>query len=209
MSSLPSLRNSLIAVGLVLAGFIGGYLYSNHRAAASAAIALADWNARVEIVNKINEKLSAETQEILSANAALEAQNRALEAAREAIASRLTEASADLAYLRAHEPVQPELETQPLVINLRLQIKKGNDLYSLAIADREKADAQIANQKVEIKGLEQAYSNAMKMYYNSSALVDTATVKIARLSRQNRLAKDVAMGEAVVIVVLLVLNAIK
>lgn len=206
---MPNLRNSLIAVGLVIAGFIGGYLYSNHRAAVAASIALADWNARIEVLNNTNAKLAEKNTAILSENAALKAANEAIEIDRKELAKRLAQVSADLAYLQAHEPVQPELETQPLVINLRLQIKKGNELYSLAIADREKADAQIANQKIEINGLEQAYSNAMEMYYNSDAKVGTATVKIARLSKQNRLAKDVAIGEAVVIVVLLVLNMVK
>lgn len=196
-------------ISVFIAGMLVGGLYVNFRARQSAAIALADWTARIESVNKVNAKLVAETQSILSANAALKAQNEALEASRATIAAQLTQTQGDLAYLQAHEPAQPELETQPLVINLRLQIKKGNEMFSLAIADREKADALIANQKVEIKGLEQAFHNAMEMYTNEHELVSGATVKIARLARQNKTVKTVAKAEGIVIVILAVINLVK
>ena len=192
-----------------IAGLLAGGLYVDQRARQSAAIALADWNARLESVNKVNSKLVAETQQILSANAALEAQNRALEADRAAIDARLTQTQGVLADLQAQEPVQPELETQPLVINLRAQIKAGYEAFSLSIEAREKAEAQIANQKVEIKGLEQAYHNALQMYYNDHELLNTATVKIARLAKQNATIKTVAKAEGVVIIILTVINLVK
>jgi chromosome segregation ATPase len=209
MAKMLTLRNSLIALAIAVTSFVGGYLYSNHRAAIAASIALADWNARLDVSNKIISGLEAKIKERQSYEAMIEEQNKAIEEERDVLKKKLSAVSADLAYLQAHEPVQPELETQPLVINLRAQIKKGNEAFSLAVEDREKLDKQVANYKKEINWLQLDYEDAMSMYLNSKGLNDVATTKIAQLSKQNRLAKDVAMGEAVVIVVLLVLNMVK
>lgn len=211
MRKLSQLLKSTTAkfVAVFIAGLLVGGLYVDFRARQSAAIALAEWTTRIEAVHKVNAKLVAETQQILSANDALEAQNGALEAARATISAQLTQTQGVLADLQAQEPVQPELETQPLVINLRAQIKAGTEMFSLSVEAREKAEAQIANQKVEIKGLEQAFHNAMEMYTNEHELISSATVKIARLARQNRTVKTVAKAEGIVIVILAVINLVK
>lgn len=53
--------------------------------------------------------------------------------------------SAELVALQNAEPVQPELETQPLVINLRAQIGNLTNLYSISIDIITTKDAIIAD----------------------------------------------------------------
>jgi len=62
-----------------------------------------------------------------------------------------TALSARLAELISSEPSQPELETQPLVINLRGQIKTLTDMFSLA-------DKEIAVRDGIIRAWESKYN---------------------------------------------------
>ena len=206
---MPKLKTLLQCSLILVAGLAMGYLYSNHRAAESASIALSEWNARMETVTQINAGLEAKIRESLDANKALEAANQQLREDRKAIGQQLAQANSTIEELKAKEPSYPGLESHPLVINLRLQLKEQDRRFSLAMEDVAKANAEIANQGKQIKGLEQAYQNAYQMYLNSSQLNLDAGIKIARLSRQNATVKTMAKGEGVVIFILTVIALVK
>ena len=114
-----------------------------------------------------------------------------------------------MADLQAAEPSYPELETHPLVINLRLQLKAQDTRFSLAMEDIAKANKEIENQKKQLVGLEQAYTNAVQMYVNSDSLLNNAVKVNARLVRQNSTLKTVAKAEGIVIVILTVISLVK
>lgn len=192
-----------------LAGALASGLFMYFQARHSASIALSEWTKRVAEVSLENTKLQEQNQSIMHANDLLKAANTQLEQERVEIGQQLAHANETLADLQANEPVAPELESTPLVINLRLQLKEQDHRYSLAIQDIAKANETIENQKIIIKGLEQSYQNALDMYANSNGLVKEAGTTIARLSRQNATIKTIAKGEAVLIVVLTVIALVK
>lgn len=181
----------------------------NHRAREGASIALAQWQVKYEAVQAQNAELAGKIGKILDANRVLEAANAKLEEERAAIGVQLAATNAELAQLQAQEPSYPELESHPLVINLRLQLAAHDKRFSLAIDDIRKANEEIANYKTEIKGLEQAYQGALQMYANEHRLTTYADIKIAKLAKQNKTLKTVTTVEGVVIVVLGVLNMVK
>jgi len=156
-----------------------------------------------------NNELAEQNSCILENNKALNIENEKLYREREQVGVQLANANAELDVLRNAEPSYPEMESHPLVINLRLQLGAQDTRFSLAMEDIAKANRVIENQMVEIKGLEQAYQNALQMYLNSDKVLNDSLSMNARLNKQNKLYKKVATYEGVALVVVVLFSLVK
>ncbi len=122
-------------------------------------------------------------QDIITANALALADAKAKEAAlykqsaKEKDAT-LVEVQKELQNLKDHEPVAPELETTPLVINLRAQISTLQRALDLSISAGQDKDMTISAQEVEIASWKTACSASDKKFREAEA---------ARLSCENLL----------------------
>jgi hypothetical protein len=79
--------------------------------------------------------------------------------------TRVNELLIELDVIAANEPEQPELESEPLVINLRRQIEK----LSLAVIDQERI---IQNQDEHIFSLTQKYNAQLKISNEYKAMYE-------------------------------------
>jgi hypothetical protein len=194
---------------LLAIGAGGGFIASNVRASRRVAAAQAAFMSQLAAKDAANAQLQAINTQILAQNEALKGENAEIEAERDGVQGLLNAASARIFDLENAEPVQPELEKEPLVINLRFQIAEHKTRYSLAMEDIALANREIANPKIQIAGLEQAYENAMQMYRNSDGLLNDAAKTNARLIRQNQTLKVVSTAGGIVIVVLTIISVVK
>jgi len=179
----------LIGAICLVVGAGAGFLYSNVTASRRAEAAQAAFLSQLAAKDVANAQLQALNAQILAQNEALKGENAVIEAQRADLKRQLDKANADLVALQNAEPSYPELNNHPLVINLRLQLVAQDKRYSLAMEDIALANKEIANQKIQIVGLEQAYSNAMQMYLNSDGLLMDAARANARLVKQNNTLK--------------------
>ena len=107
--------------------------------------------------------------------------------------------------LIANEPVQPELESQPLVISLRKQVKTLTDLYSISTSIVTLQSEEIAVLKGKCNTLEsivtewkQSYDREHALRVNCESLLKLSE---KRVSNPWKTVKAVAIGVAAGIVV--------
>lgn len=194
----------LLALGSFGLGFFHGQILEHKKGLKveeELRIAVADLEIR-------NNELSDKNAIILAKNAELDATNDQLIQERNAIGTQLAKANDDLDALRSAEPVYPELESHPLVVNLRLQLKAQDTRYSLAMEDIKKANEVIGNQRIQIVGLEQAYQNALQMYLNSDKILNDSLRMNAQLKRTNTLYKRVATYEGIALVAVILFSLV-
>jgi len=117
----------------------------------------------------------------------------------------LAQLSNQLDELVANEPVQPELETQPLVISLRKQVKTLTDLYSISTSIVTLQSEEIAVLKGKCNTLEsivtewkQSYDREHALRVNCESLLKLSE---KRVSNPWKTVKAVAIGVAAGIVV--------
>ena len=117
----------------------------------------------------------------------------------------LAQLSNQLDELVANEPVQPELETQPLVISLRKQVKTLTDLYSIStsIVTLQSEEIDVLKGKcntLESIGTEwkQSYDREHTLRINLEGLLKLSE---KRVSNPWKTVKAVAIGVAAGIVV--------
>lgn len=91
--------------------------------------------AKLLEVNSLQEKVIAAKDAAIAEKDALVAQ----------YVGKVSTLTAELRALQNAEPVQPELETQPLVINLRAQIGNLTKLYSISVSIIDAKDGIIAD----------------------------------------------------------------
>ena len=107
--------------------------------------------------------------------------------------------------LIANEPVQPELESQPLVISLRKQVKTLTDLYSISTSIVTLQSEEIAVLKGKCNTLEsivtewkQSYDREHALRVNCESLLKLSE---KRVSNPWKTVRNVAVGVAAGIVV--------
>jgi hypothetical protein len=117
----------------------------------------------------------------------------------------LAAVSNQLDELIANEPVQPELESQPLVISLRKQVKTLTDLYSISTSIATLQSEEIAVLKGKCNTLEsigtewkQSYDREHALRVNCESLLKLSE---KRVSNPWKTVKAVAIGVAAGIVV--------
>lgn len=116
--------------------------------------------------------------------------------------AKLTVVSKQLADLQAQEPYYPELEGHPLVINLRAQIAKLTEQYSLALSVIEKQDLTITNLTLEVSDLRAAIDAWSAKYtkleglWHSSELLYADCKTAVKHARRKSLWKGLALGVA-------------
>ena len=117
----------------------------------------------------------------------------------------LAQLSNQLDELVANEPVQPELETQPLVISLRKQVKTVTDLYSISTSIATLQSEEIAVLKGKCNTLESIVTEWKQSYDKEHALRINleGLLKLSekRVSNPWKTVKAVAIGVAAGIVV--------
>jgi len=107
--------------------------------------------------------------------------------------------------LIANEPAQPELETQPLVISLRKQVKTLTDLYSISTSIATLQSEEISVLKGKCNTLEsigtewkQSYDKEHALRVNCESLLKLSE---KRVSNPWKTVRNVAVGVAAGIVV--------
>ena len=111
--------------------------------------------------------------------------------------------SRDLADLIASEPSQPELESQPLVINLRGQVGKLTEMYSIAeqtiTLQREQIDLYVGqyNAQVQISAeWKSAYDKEQALRLSSEGLVKSLEKRVKAQSFMGKVKSAVIVGAA-------------
>jgi uncharacterized coiled-coil DUF342 family protein len=105
------------------------------------------YNAQAKETDELKATHDAERAAYLAEIAAREERETALEEKVAAQVAEIKVQKATIAALQAAEPVQPELEAEPLVINLRAQIRE----FSLALKKAEKAIEDQAKEIADLK----------------------------------------------------------
>lgn len=151
--------------------------------------ALAQAKAEYDALKKANELYQAEQEQVLlRANETIAQQDATIAAANAAIRekdARITLLSRELADIVGQEPHQPELETEPLVINLRAQVARLSEMFALAMAAN--ADQQRVITSWETKyDAQVSVSESWKRRYESELALRLQVEKLFRLSEQRR-----------------------
>ena len=119
--------------------------------------------------------------------------------------------AAELAALRNAEPIQPELETQPLVINLRAQIGNLTQALSISAGVIENKDGIISDWSAKFDA-QAKISEAWKRAYNDEhrlrLLSEDLNKSLEHQGRVSRLYGKVSMAALAGAGVYLVINAI-
>lgn len=114
----------------------------------------------------------------------IEADIANLEKEKKAVAKDLDEAKRDLASLQASEPVAPDLENEPLVINLRAQIRELVEMFTLSQNTvRIQAD-EIKALNLKCVTLESMVLEWKGMYERDHALLQTSLSLVGSLERK-------------------------
>jgi len=151
-------------------------------------------------MEKNNEQLNKEI-EVLNADKAVVVKER------EDLKVKLKDSNDKLAELENAEPSQPELENEPLVINLRMRLKEQDRRYSLALEDIAKADKIIADMQGIADKLNAIITNKNTVYsvllVNYNSLQDDYTkLKIDKIKLESKYktTRNIVIGSAVVFV---------
>jgi len=191
MAKTKILKWGLIAIaGVVVLGLIDRACLSSARLERAKAdyaelkrIAAADKEISDGVIGHMTEIIGQKDEEIAG-----------LKAAKAQTAAKLATVSGELAELRANEPSQPELEGEPLVVNLRAQIAKLTEAFDLS-------QNTVAIQAQEIEAWKVKFDAAMtigkewKAQYDREHILRLASEGLFKIS-EHRLKVNGLWGKA-------------
>jgi uncharacterized coiled-coil protein SlyX len=154
------------------------------------AIATADHEIQLGIIAKANETIAIKDGEIDSLNTVIQAKE-----------TENAHLSNQLDDLQNTEPSYPDMETHPLVINLRAQIKTLESMYSLARETISQKDLVIDawttkyNLQVQIsESWKKQYTDENTLRIMSEGLTEGWKLAAKRADRNNKLYKVLAIA---------------
>lgn len=169
------------------------------RGAAALAKAKADY-AEMKKVAEANHEIQQGI--IAAAQGKIDEQAQVIGAAKAAVAvkdAKIAALSHTVAELQAQEPVQPELEKEPLVINLRAQVSRLGEMFTLSEAKSADKDRAIISLKTIIAAKDEQFDARTRQYENERALRIAAEEMFKMSERRrgaSRMATKVALGVA-------------